>query len=302
MNNSPKLTDEQLLIEIKRRLDENAAKLLEEKKLTTELNAVNDKLIASEKLKSNFLSNIRNEINNPIASILELSKNIAQGDISQEMMSSFAKLIYSEAFDLDFQLRNIFLSAEVEAGESPLMVISVKIQQLLGNIIQQFNHRTEKKGITLEWVNTIDENQIFKTDSEKLHLIISNLIANAIQFNHEYGKIKIESDIIDNVLNIKVSDTGIGINQEEQDKIYDRFYQIESGSIKTYGGHGLGLSITKALVDILEGTISLKSQLGEGSEFLIQLPNLESESLDDDTFSSDGNDFLFDNDEDDMLF
>lgn len=302
MNNSPKLTDEQLLTEIKRRLDENAAKLLEEKKLTSELNEVNEKLIASEKLKSNFLSNIRNEINNPIASILELSKNIAQGEISQEMMSSFAKLIYSEAFDLDFQLRNIFLSAEVEAGESPLMVISVKIQHLLGNIIQQFSHRIEKKGITVEWSNSIDENQIFKTDSEKLHLIISNLIANAIQFNHENGSIKIESEIIDNVLNIKVSDSGIGINQDEQDKIYDRFYQIESGSIKTYGGHGLGLSITKALVDILEGKISLKSQLGEGSEFLIQLPNLESETADDDTFSSDGNDFLFDNDEDDMLF
>jgi signal transduction histidine kinase len=302
MNNSPKLTDEQLLTEIKRRLDENAAKLIEEKKLTSELNEVNDKLIASEKLKSNFLSNIRNEINNPIASILELSKNIAQGEITQEMMSSFAKLIYSEAFDLDFQLRNIFLSAEVEAGESPLMVISVKIQHLLGNIIQQFSHRIEKKGIKVEWSNSIDENQIFKTDSEKLHLIISNLIANAIQFNHENGWIKIESEIIDNVLNIKVSDSGIGINQDEQDKIYDRFYQIESGSIKTYGGHGLGLSITKALVDILEGKISLKSQLGEGSEFLIQLPNLESESADDDTFSSDGNDFLFDNDEDDMLF
>ncbi len=302
MNNSPKLTDEQLLSEIKRRLDENAAKLLEEKKLTSELNEVNEKLIASEKLKSNFLSNIRNEINNPIASILELSKNIAQGEISQEMMSSFAKLIYSEAFDLDFQLRNIFLSAEVEAGESPLMVISVKIQHLLGNIIQQFSHRIEKKGIKVEWSNSIDENQIFKTDSEKLHLIISNLIANAIQFNHENGWIKIESEIIDNVLNIKVSDSGIGINQDEQDKIYDRFYQIESGSIKTYGGHGLGLSITKALIDILEGNICLKSQLGKGSEFLIQLPNLESESADDDTFSSDGNDFLFDNDEDDMLF
>ena len=302
MNNSPKLTDEQLLTEIKRRLDENAAKLIEEKKLTSELNEVNDKLIASEKLKSNFLSNIRNEINNPIASILELSKNIAQGEITQEMMSSFAKLIYSEAFDLDFQLRNIFLSAEVEAGESPLMVISVKIQHLLGNIIQQFSHRIEKKGIKVEWSNSIDENQIFKTDSEKLHLIISNLIANAIQFNHENGWIKIESEIIDNVLNIKVSDSGIGINQDEQDKIYDRFYQIESGSIKTYAGHGLGLSITKALVDILEGKISLKSQFGEGSEFLIQLPNLESESADDDTFSSDGNDFLFDNDEDDMLF
>jgi signal transduction histidine kinase len=302
MNNSPKLTDEQLLSEIKRRLDENAAKLLEEKKLTAELNEVNEKLIVSEKLKSNFLSNIRNEINNPIASILELSKNIEQGSVSEEMMKSFAKLIYSEAFDLDFQLRNIFLSAEVEAGESPLMVISIQIKHLLGSVIEQFNHRIEKKGIELEWINRIDDNQIFKTDSEKIHLILSNLLANAIQFNHENGKIIIESFIEDNELNIKVSDSGIGINQEEQDKIYDRFYQIESGSIKTYGGHGLGLSITKALIDILEGKISLKSELGVGSEFLIQLPNLESETLDDDTFSSDGNDFLFDNDEDDMLF
>lgn len=302
MNTSPKLTDEQLLSEIKRRLDENAAKLLEEKKLTTELNEVNEKLLVSEKLKSNFLSNIRNEINNPIASILELSKNIAQGSVSEEMMKSFANLIYSEAFDLDFQLRNIFLSAEVEAGECPLMVISVQINNLLESIIQQFKHRIEKKRIRFEWVNSIEEHQVFKTDSEKLHLIIANLLANAIQFNDEGGNVKIESYIEENRLYIKVIDSGIGISQEEQDKIYDRFYQIESGSTKTYGGHGLGLSITKALIDILEGKISLKSQLGNGSEFLIELPNLDSEGMDDDTFSSDGNDFLFDNDEDDMLF
>lgn len=302
MNTSPILTDEQLLSEIKRRLDENAAKLLEEKKLTAELNEVNEKLLVSEKLKSNFLSNIRNEINNPIASILELSKNIEQGSVSEEMMKSFAKLIYSEAFDLDFQLRNIFLSAEVEAGESPLMVISVQINNLLGSIIQQFQHRIEKKNISFEWINSIEEHQVFKTDSEKLHLIIANILANAIQFNDEGGSVKIESYIDENRLHIKVIDSGIGISQEEQDKIYDRFYQIESGSTKTYGGHGLGLSITKALIDILEGKISLKSQLSKGSEFLIELPNLESEGMDDDTFSSDGNDFLFDNDEDDMLF
>ena len=87
--------------------------MIEERKLTTELNAVNEKLLASEKLKSNFLSNIRNEINNPISSVLELSKNIAQGDMSPDMMQEFASLIFSEAFDLDFQLRNIFISAEL---------------------------------------------------------------------------------------------------------------------------------------------------------------------------------------------
>jgi len=302
MKNKPMLTDEQLLSEIKRRLDDNVSKLEEEKQLTSELNAVNEKLIASEKLKSNFLSNIRNEINNPISSILELSKNIAQGSIPAETMSSFAKLIYSEAFDLDFQLRNIFLSAEVEAGESPLMVISVKITNLIASIIEQFTHRIEKKGISFNWINDLEQDHVFKTDSEKLHLIITNLLANAIQFNKQNGNVTLESKMVDSHLVIKISDSGIGISQDEQDKIYDRFYQIESGSTKTYGGHGLGLSITKALVDILEGKINLKSEFGVGSEFTLELPNLSSENEEDDTLSSDGNDFLFENEEDDMLF
>ena len=302
MKSTPKLTDKELLNEIKRRLDENAANLLEERKLTSELNAVNEKLLASEKLKSNFLSNIRNEINNPISSVLELSKNIAQGDLSPDMMREFASLIFSEAFDLDFQLRNIFISAELEAGESPLSVISVKIHHLLESLINQFQKKIDKKGLKLTWKNTLDENQIIKTDTEKLHLVLSNLLANAIHFNKEGGTIGIDSFLENELLVIKVRDSGIGIGKDQQEKIYDRFYQIEEGSTKTYGGHGLGLSITKALLDILEGTIQLKSELGEGTEFTLLIPNLEVGMSNDATFSSDGNDFLFENDDDDMLF
>jgi signal transduction histidine kinase len=302
MKNSPKLTDEELLTEIKRRLDENAANLIEERKLTAELNAVNEKLLASEKLKSNFLSNIRNEINNPISSVLELSKNIAEGEMSPEMMQSFATLIFSEAFDLDFQLRNIFISAELEAGESPLSVISVKMYQLIESILTQFQKKIEKKGLKLTWKNTLDPNQIIHTDAEKLHLILSNLLANAIQFNSANGSIGIDSFLENELLVIKVRDTGIGISIEQQEKIYDRFYQVEEGSTKTYGGHGLGLCITKALLDILEGTVQLKSELGKGTEFTLTLPNLDANNSNEATFSSDGNDFLFENDDDDMLF
>ena len=77
---------------------------------------------------------------------------------------------------------------------------------------------------------------------------------------------------------------------------------MEEGSTKTYGGHGLGLSITKALLEIIEGTISLESKLGHGTTFTIRVNELGTSQGDDDTFSSDGNDFLFDQDEDDMLF
>jgi len=296
------ITDEELLAELKRRFDENNANLEQERKLIAELNTVNEKLLASEHLKSNFLSNIRNEINNPIASILELSKNIYEGQLDLDSMKAFATLIFSEAFDLDFQLRNIFLSAEIEAGESPLSVISVNISSLIETVISAFKTKIDKKGLSFSWENEIDNQTIFKTDSEKLHLILSNLIANAIQFNKPEGSIVIKSKIEEGVLSISIEDSGIGISKENQTKIYDRFHQIEEGSTKTYGGHGLGLSITKALLEIIEGEISLESLEGKGSKFTLSINQLEGFDEDEDTFSSDGNDFLFDQDEDDMLF
>jgi signal transduction histidine kinase len=297
-----KLTDQELLTELKRRFDQNAVMLSEQKNLITQLNEVNEKLLASEKLKSNFLSNIRNEINNPIAAVLELSKNITEGNMDATSMQKFAKLIYSEAFDLDFQLRNIFLSAEIEAGEAPLSVISVNISSLLKNCLDSFKTKIDKKEIKTRFINHIDDDQIFKTDSEKLHLIFSNVIGNAIQFNDNGGSVTVESWLEDNMLKVEVSDSGIGINEENVSKIYDRFHQIEEGSTKTYGGHGLGLSITKALLEILNGSITVESTLGKGSKFTILVNQMEAAEGDDDTFSSDGNDFLFDQDEDDMLF
>jgi len=296
------LTDEELLSELKRRFDDNKKMLEDERLLIEELNTVNQKLLASENLKSNFLSNIRNEINNPIASILELSKNIREGEMDVESMKRFAGLIFSETFDLDFQLRNIFLSAEIEAGESPLSVISVNIGSLVSNVVDSFKAKIDKKGIQLIFNNKIEENTIFKTDSEKLHLILSNLLANAIQFNHHGGKIEIDTKIDENKFFFSIKDNGIGIAEDELEKIYDRFHQIESGATKTYGGHGLGLSITKALLEILEGNITVYSNLNIGSNFIIEINQPEINEGEEDIYSSDGNDFMFDQDEDDMLF
>lgn len=297
-----RLTDKEILSELKRRFEESDAMLKAERKLIAELNVVNEKLLASEHLKSNFLSNIRNEINNPIAAILELSKNIYEGKMDVESMKKFGTLIYAEAFDLEFQLRNVFLSAEIEAGEAPLSVISVSILSLIETVIESFKNKMVKKGIHFTFNNSIPENTIFKTDTEKLHLILTNLIGNAIQFNEQGGTVEVNSSLENDQLVVSVKDTGIGISEKQKDKIYDRFHQIEEGSTKTYGGHGLGLSITKALLEIIEGRISLESKLGQGSTFTIVVNELGTGTGDDDTFSTDGNDFLFDQEEEDMLF
>ncbi|MGC6433666.1 MAG: sensor histidine kinase [Crocinitomicaceae bacterium] len=297
-----RLTDEDLVTELQKRLQENKDLLNQERKLTTELNDVNEKLLESEHLKSNFLSNIRNEINNPIASILELAKNISEGSLSKDEVKDLAGLIYLEAFDLDFQLRNIFFSAEIEAGESPLSIVSINIYSLIESILTSFKKRMDRKGIHLIWDNSIIKHRIFKTDSEKLHLIICNLIANAIQFSNQGGTIEVCSQFEGDELVICVKDTGIGISKENQQKIYDRFHQIEEGSTKTYGGHGLGLSITKALLEIIEGRIELESDLGKGSCFKAFIKELDLIEGDTAIFSTDGNDFIFDQDDDEMLF
>ncbi len=297
-------TDKELLRELKRRFDENKAILEEERALFSQLSDVNEKLLESEHLKSNFLSNIRNEINNPIASILELSKNIYEGNLNEKSIKKFASLIFSEAFDLEFQLKNVFLSAEIEAGESPLSVISVNINSLLINVIDSFRPKLEKKEIIFNFHNSIEDHLIFKTDSEKLHLILSNLFSNAIQFNHQGGNIDVYSSIENEQLVIVIKDSGIGISNKNKEKIYNRFHQIEEGSTKTYGGHGLGLSITKALLEIIEGDISLESKLGEGTSFCVRIKNLGGSDASNHVYSADGNDFLFDqdDDDDDMLF
>ncbi len=296
------LSDQELLNELKQRFDLNASMLIEQQNLITQLNEVNEKLLLSETLKSNFLSNIRNEINNPIAAVLELAKNISEGNLEVQSMQKFATLIYSEVFDLDYQLRNIFLSAEIEAGEAQLSINTINITSFLKNCIDAFATKIKKKNIQLSYKSGVEEDLNFKTDAEKLQLILSNIIGNAIQFNANGGEVCIESTYENHGLKIVITDNGIGIKEEDIDKIYDRFHQIEEGSTKTYGGHGLGLSISKALLEIIDGTISVESKFGEGSTFTIHLNELESVDGQDDMFSSVGNEFLFEQDEDDMLF
>jgi signal transduction histidine kinase len=264
-----------------------------QKSLIEELHAVNQKLLASEQLKSNFLSNIRNEINNPMASLLELARNIAEGG-PVERVKKFANLIYSETFNLDFQLRNIFCSAEIEAGELALSVISVDMGTLISNVIADFRHQAEKKELTIVVSNSIDAQAIFHTDAEKLHLIISNLISNAIRYSHHGGRISIDCRADVNEMFFSIRDEGVGIGMKDTDLVFDRFRQLEEGSTKTHGGHGLGLSITKALLEIISGEMSVESEKDKGSTFTIRCRELQPADTDaSEVFSANGNDFLF---------
>jgi len=291
-----KLSDSVLLEELKRRLIDNKKALHDLRVLTKKLEQLNRKLQESEAMKSNFLSNIRNEINNPLTSIMGLSEQIITGAVETDMAGSMAHMIYTEAFNLDFQLRNIFMAAELEAGEAMVNVSNVEVATLVRNLIDSYRNQADRKHLTMEFLCDRPEKSgdefYFKTDAEKLQLVLSNLLANAIEFSLKGKKVQLHAWKKDGRLSIAVRDDGIGISAEKQKQIFDRFKQLETGSRKAHKGHGLGLSITKALIELLDGSIELSSVAGKGCTFTVSVPESDA-GLMVDVVSEDGNEFIF---------
>jgi len=296
MYQNTKITDELLIDELKIRISRYHEALDELQTLNVELKEVNKKLQESESLKTHFLSNIANEIVNPFTSILGLSRNIMSMDKNNfDKAKKMAEYIYLEAFNLDFQLKNIFAAAEIEAGESSLLYSNVSIIELIKDILEQFKSEMSLKGITYEIIDNVKiENFKFKTDNEKFSLIISNLVSNAINYGKENAKIEITLEKIDKNLKVVVKDYGKGIPKEKRQKIFDRFNRLGSKINSIDKGHGIGLSICKYYIELLEGEISFNTIENKGTEFILILKEIEIEN---NNYSADSNKIFFGEDE-----
>ena len=284
------LSDNELLEELNKRFRSSTTLLLQQKKLLQELERVNLQLLDSEKVKSQFLSNIRNEIKNPLTAILGLSSSLPNHFNDEDAVIRKSKLIYQEAFELNYQLNNIFIAAELEAGKLIPEISYVNIKELIDQVIEELKHKAKKKNLSILFENNL-ENQFYRTDAEKLHTILNNLITNAIEFSTNEQHIIVHLNAVEEELCITVQDFGIGIKLEDQSKIYDRFKQLDSGSTKEFGGHGLGLSIVKELLELIGGKIALKSELNSGSSFSICIQEAEAQNNLNQTHG--GNEFIF---------
>jgi len=288
------ISDQQLLDELKNRFDRNQQVMQEQHELLSQLEKINARLVQSEQVQSAFLSNIRNEINNPLTSIIGLSRDMTSSHADRDQLVKSAQLIFSESFVLQFQLQNIFVAAELEAGQVQPYVVNVEVKRLLESTLESFNHLIHRKNIQVVFEAA---DFIFKTDSEKLKIIVSNLLMNSIGHSPQGGEIKIQ--ILRNSGNnlvVSVADKGKGIPQDKLDKIFDRFVQLDTGTTKMHAGQGLGLSVVKSLAEFVRGFVEVKSNVGEGSEFIIQIPEMIASEKSNES-STDGNEFVFDTDD-----
>lgn len=263
--------------------------------MAKKLEDLNKRLVESEKLKSSFLSNIRNEINNPLTFVLSMCELISSSGITDiETLKTSIATIHKEAFDLNFQLINIFAAAELEAGDAAIEVSTVDIPALLTSAIGSLRHRADEKNITIasELSPDIRDNGLFRTDSEKLQCVLANLLANAIEYSCTGSAVEVGARRNESGLEITVADHGAGIDPKDHELIFERFKQLDSGAAKGHAGHGLGLSVTRAMIELLNGTMSVRSGSGAGASFILTIPESSAEAASG-TFSVDGNNFFF---------
>lgn len=240
------------------------------------------KAVESDKLKTAFLHNISHEIRTPFNGILGFLQFIQDDDISDEQKKEFFSIINHSSTRLINTINDIVDISQIQAGQAILKMTNVNLKIVLDNLNDYFVPLAHNKDIELKCnIDELNKKTEIKTDGDKLKSILSFLIDNAIKFTNkgsvEFGIISnIQTpDYINNSENklcFFVKDTGVGIPKDKQTLIFEKFMQADVSDTRAYEGSGLGLSIAKAYVEMLDGSIWLESEVNKGSCFYFIIP------------------------------
>ncbi|MEI7424457.1 MAG: ATP-binding protein [Prolixibacteraceae bacterium] len=232
-----------------------------------------DKAEESDRLKTAFLSNMSHEIRTPMNGILGFSALLKEPRLNGELQQEYIRIIEKSGARMLNIINDIVDISKIEAGLMKLKIEKFNINELIEYIYTFFKPETEVKGIKITYQNLLPVKEaIISSDYEKLYAILSNLVKNAIKYT-EKGEIELGYLKKDETLEIFVKDTGIGIPKDRQAAIFERFIQADISDKMARQGAGLGLSISKAYVEMLGGKIWLESEEGIGSTFFFTLPN-----------------------------
>ena len=239
-------------------------------KRTTELKAAQEKLSEIIQLQNHFFTNISHEFRTPLTLILGPSKQILEQTKNNNVKDK-VMLIYSNAKKLNLLANQLLDISRIEAGRMKLRTAEQNILPIIKRIVYSFQSFAERKHISLNF-HSEDEEIIVYIDEDKLDKILSNILSNAFKFTPQGGCVTVTVYTKDNDFEVSISDNGIGIPKDRLDKIFDRFYQVDNKLSKEYEGTGVGLSLTKELIELHKGKIFVESEEGKGSTFRIMLP------------------------------
>jgi signal transduction histidine kinase len=231
-------------------------------------------------LKSEFLASMSHELRTPINALLgytSLMRDRIYGDITKRQGEALDRMFAASQHLLEL-VNDVLDLAKIEAGKMPVHLEQVDVAALIQELSATVEPMVRHKELEYR-VELAPDLPVLETDRTKVKQILLNLLSNAVKFTHD-GEIRVAARLVDDGgVEVEVGDTGIGIDPDGLESIFDDFRQVDQSSTREYGGTGLGLSITRKLLDLLGGSVRVESEMGKGSVFTVRLPPRSRELL-----------------------
>lgn len=219
-----------------------------------------------EKLRREFSANVSHELKTPLQSVLGYSELLQNNLVREEDRTVFAGKIHAEAENLLQMIDDIIKISKLDE-EDMAMLERFSLQEICRKVVERLKPKAEQNNISLQLTGELDKQYYLTGIPSLMEEIVYNLVDNGIKYNNPYGFVRLDLSLEKGRYCLKVQDNGIGIAQEEQEKIFERFYRVDPSRQKKISGTGLGLSVVKHGLQLHRGELKLTSCLGEGSEF-----------------------------------
>ena len=225
-----------------------------------------------ENLRREFVSNVSHELKTPLTSIQAFTETLLSGAIDDpDHNRRFVKRIEEQSDRLYALILDLLRLARIESGQDVFEVTSLRADEIIDDCVEEHSAIADSKGVALLRERPQHDVHI-RADAEGVRTILDNLVDNAIKYTPSGGRITVRWTSEGPSAVIQVEDTGVGIEEDQQNRIFERFYRVDKARSRELGGTGLGLSIVKHLVQVFEGSVSVESELGRGSTFTIRIP------------------------------
>ncbi len=229
-----------------------------------------------ENMRREFVANVSHELKTPLTSIMASAETLKLGAIHDDQKNLyFVDQIDCNASVLESKIQQLLQLARIESGKDNWDVTPIALDDLCHNCVAQFESEAAAQGVSLLYESNCqsgDNLPMIEGDFEGLSTILKNLIGNALRYTPAGGRIEVSANVVGGEVGLQVSDTGIGIATEHQQRIFERFYRVDAARSSEAGGTGLGLAIVKHLALAFGGTVSVVSKPGKGSTFTVKLP------------------------------
>ncbi len=238
-----------------------------------ELEVARDAALKASSAKSMFLANMSHEIRTPLTTVLATAEILEDTPLNELQLKLVAKMNRSGNLLMSL-VEEVLDFSRVEAGRIDLQSVEFDLHLLVADVVDVQVPRARQAGMRFEWHLDPGVPRMVVGDPNRLHQVVLNLLDNALKFT-PHGRVRLDvrpAEGDDEGVDFIVDDTGIGIRHEDQASVFESFKQVDGSTTRRYGGSGLGLAICKELTELMGGSITVQSQFGSGSTFVVRIP------------------------------